>query len=118
MLLLIQEEMDLQQSTKDTVGAPQRDHNIELTINLGGQRLRFENGNWRSQSDLDIAAMEINKVLDERDHALTSLAVAEQQIQDLHKEIFEINSTKKVALDMVTLIRVYAHVIFLFCSVY
>ena len=73
----------------------------EMILMLGGHKLKFENGNWRSTSQLDLAAAEIVKVLDERDHAVTNLAVAQQQIQDLHNEIIEINSTKKVALDMV-----------------
>jgi hypothetical protein len=71
-----------------------------IGLTLSGIKLSFEAGKWRAVSDLDIAAMEINRVMDERDHAISNLHIAEVQITALHKEIIQVNKTKKAALDM------------------
>ena len=72
-----------------------------LTLTLGGVKLAFENGKWKALSDLDIAAKEINEVMDERDAMLERVVEADSEIADLRKEVIETNNTKKVALEMV-----------------
>jgi hypothetical protein len=91
--------METVSSTLPPVAGADADR-IPLSLSLSNVRLTFEDGKWRAASDLDNAAMEVNRVMDERDHAISNLHIAEVQIAALHKEIIGVNKTKKAALDM------------------
>jgi hypothetical protein len=75
-----------------------------ISLALGNYKLSFD-GQWRIKSDfqkeIEIAAHEINQLLNERDSLIMSLQDANLKIQALKDEILEINSTNKVALKMV-----------------
>ena len=72
-----------------------------LTLTLGGVHLVFEGGKWKAKSDLDIAALEINQVMDERDNLISNTNELTLLVTALQKEILEINETKRIALEMV-----------------
>lgn len=68
-----------------------------LTLSLGKNKLEFDNhGGWKVfSSDLDVAARQINALLDGK-------TVLENTISALRSEIVEANKLKTVALDMVS----------------
>jgi predicted nuclease with TOPRIM domain len=70
---------------------------------LNGNRLVFVNGSkWVVEtSDLDVAANEMDKILDEREELEASLEEARAHIDALNKEIIETNEMKNAALGMV-----------------
>ena len=79
------------------------DRQSALRLNLNGNRLVFVNGSkWVVEtSDLDVAANEMDKILDEREELETSLEEARAHIDALNKEIIETNEMKNAALGMV-----------------
>ena len=70
-----------------------------LTLTLGGVHLVFEGGKWKAKSDLDIAALEINQVMDERDNLIANTNELTLLVTALQKEILEINETNKMTLN-------------------
>jgi hypothetical protein len=66
-----------------------------LSLTLGKNKLVFDNG-WKvSSSDLEVAAQQINALLDGK-------TVLESTVASLRKEVEETNKLKTVALDMVS----------------
>jgi len=77
-----------------------------LTISLGKNKLLFDNG-WKvSSSDLDVAAQQINALLDGK-------IVLENTIASLRTEVIETNKLKTVTLDMVSYSSCYARIFIL-----
>ena len=80
-----------------------------LRMMLNGNTLRFKTGKgWiLDSSDLDLATLEIENLLDEKDTLSATLKDAYDQIEELHKEVVQTNEAKSVVLEMVTLHRLY-----------
>ena len=73
-----------------------------ISLNLNGNKLIFVENQWIVQSDdLDIAASEIDIIIEERDELASSLHEAGLHTEALNKEIIETNDMKNVALGMV-----------------
>lgn len=76
----------------------------EISLKLGGNTMVMrENGTWALQSsDLDAATFEIERLVEEKETLSTSLVQCLDQIDQLRKEVVEVNSMKTVVLEMVT----------------
>lgn len=74
-----------------------------LSMKLGDNNLVFKDGDWvLDSSDLDLATFEIEKLIDEKEILVKSLSDALDQVEELKKEVVEVNDTKSVILGMVT----------------
>jgi hypothetical protein len=75
-----------------------------IQLNLDGIRLNLgDKCRWTLQSDdLESAAKEINVLLDEKDELTVSLNQANMHVEDLQKEVVELNDVKNVTLAMVS----------------
>jgi hypothetical protein len=86
-----------------------------ISLNLDNNRLIFkENGTWSLQSsDLDCALLEIDKLIDEKEVLVEALSESVNQIQQLSKEIIEVNGMKTVVLEMVlyVLVAIFFHLL-------
>jgi len=75
---------------------------IPITMNLGGVNLKFDNKHWKFENhEFDKAAIEIEKVMNERDALLVNMHESLSQIKALRQEVTELNNTNKAALDLV-----------------
>jgi hypothetical protein len=74
-----------------------------LTINLNGNKLKLaNNGKWQLESsELEIATLEIEKLISEKEEMANALEKSMQQVDAFTKEIKEINQMKTVILEMV-----------------
>lgn len=75
-----------------------------ISMKLGGNKMILrENGTWTLESsDLDAATFEIEKLVEEKEALSTSLVKCLDQIEDLRKEVVEVNTMKSVVLEMVS----------------
>jgi hypothetical protein len=83
----------------------------QLKLNLNGNSLKFKIGKgWiLDSSDLDMATLEIEKLLEEKDVLASSLKEALDQIEELHKEVVQTNEAKSIILEMVPLLAFPHH---------
>ncbi len=74
-----------------------------LVMNLNGNRLKLgKNGRWELvSSELDLATLEIEKLVTEKEELAKSFEKALEQIDLLSLEIRDINQAKAVMLEMV-----------------
>lgn len=74
-----------------------------LVMNLNGNRLKLgKNGRWELvSSELDLATLEIEKLVTEKEEFAKSFEKALEQIDLLSLEIRDINQAKAVMLEMV-----------------
>lgn len=77
-------------------------HDI-LSINLNGNRLKLgKNGRWLLESsELDLATLEIEKLVTEKEEFAGALEKSLEQIEALTQEVKDINQAKSVLLEMV-----------------
>ena len=81
-----------------------------ITMTLNGNRfvLKEATGQWiLESSDLDTATLEIEKLVDEKQTLVHSLSTAVAQIEELQKEVIEVNDMKSVILEMVLFLIVF-----------
>eukprot|EP01040_Poterioochromonas_malhamensis_P001039 gene1039-1101_t len=73
-----------------------------LVMNLNGNRLKLgKNGRWELvSSELDLATLEIEKLVTEKEELAKSFEKALEQIDLLSLEIRDINQAKAVMLEM------------------
>jgi hypothetical protein len=78
----------------------------ELSLNLNGNSLSFDNlrGWILHSSDLDIAMLEIDKLLEEKEVLVESLSESVAQIEEFRKQSIELDHMKNVVLEMVGLL--------------
>lgn len=78
--------------------------NEEISMTLAGNKLVLKgNGSWTLQSsDLDAATFEIEKLVEEKETLSASLEQCLDQIDELRKEVVEVNAMKTVMLEMVS----------------
>ena len=78
-------------------------HRDPLHLSLNGVHLLYgENCRWTVESsDLDTAAKEIEIVIEERDELCSSLKEANAHIEELNKEVMEMNDVKNITMSMV-----------------
>lgn len=75
---------------------------IPITMNLGGVNVKFDKI-WKIEhTEFDKAAIEVEKVMNERDALLVNLHESLSQIKALRNEVTELNNTNKAALDLVS----------------
>lgn len=75
---------------------------ISMTLNGNRFLLKESTGQWMLESsDLDTATLEIEKLVDEKQTLVHSLSTAVAQIEELQKEVIEVNDMKSVILEMV-----------------
>lgn len=74
-----------------------------LSINLNGNHLKLgKNGRWQLESsELDLATLEIEKLVTEKEEFANALERSLEQVDMLTQEIKEINQAKSVLLEMV-----------------
>lgn len=74
-----------------------------VSLNLNGNKLVLgEDGRWRVQSkDFQLALLEVEKLVNEKEQLSSSLLDAVTQIDYLKDEVVEINKMKTVVLEMV-----------------
>lgn len=74
-------------------------------MQLGGNKLIMKpNGTWGLESsDLGSATFEIERLVEEKETLTTSLTQCLDQIDELQKEVVEVNNLKSVILEMVKL---------------
>lgn len=84
-----------------------------LVMNLNGTRLRLgKHGRWELiSSELDLATLEIEKLVTQKEDLAKSLEKALEQVDLLSQEIRDINQAKAVMLEMVRLFFVSLKVI-------
>jgi hypothetical protein len=75
----------------------------EISMKLGGNKMVLRpNGTWALRSsDLDAATFEIEKLVEEKETLSTSLVQCLDQIDELRKEVVDVNAMKTVILEMV-----------------
>ena len=75
-----------------------------LSITLNGNKLVLSTkGRWELESsDLDVATLEIEKLLHDKEQLSKALSQSLQQVEDLSQEVREINQMKSVVLEMVS----------------
>ena len=75
-----------------------------IVMKLGGNKMILKtNGVWSFESsDLDEATLEIEKLVDEKETLNCSLSQCLDQIENLQKEVVEVNTMKAVILEMVS----------------
>jgi hypothetical protein len=82
----------------------QQEIDAPIKLSLNGISLLYDGTKWKSHlSDMDKAALEIHKVMDERDNLLHYVEESKAHVATLKKEIVEVNETKRVALELVRL---------------
>lgn len=88
--------------------------NKPLSITLNGNKLALSSkGRWELESsDLDVAVLEIERLLHDKEQLSKALAQSVQQVEDLSQEIREINQMKSVVLEMVRYLSIvhFTHV--------
>lgn len=73
-----------------------------IAMNLGGVNVKFDKM-WKIEhSEFDKAAIEVEKVMNERDALIVNLHESLSQIKALRQEVIELNNTNKAALDLVS----------------
>ena len=78
------------------------DQLVSMTLNGNRLMLKESTGQWTLESsDLDTATFEIEKLVDEKQTLVHSLSTAVAQIEELQKEVIEVNDMKSVILEMV-----------------
>jgi hypothetical protein len=72
-------------------------------MKLGGNKMVLRpNGTWALESsDLDAATFEIEKLVEEKETLSASLVQCLDQIEELRKEVVDVNTMKSVILEMV-----------------
>lgn len=77
--------------------------NKQISMILNGTKLTLNNkGKWDIESsDLDLATLEIERLLDEKEQLCNVLSRAMQQIEDLQQEVRDLNKVKSTTLEMV-----------------
>jgi hypothetical protein len=75
----------------------------EISMKLGGNKMVLRpSGTWALRSsDLDAATFEIEKLVEEKETLSTSLVQCLDQIDELRKEVVDVNAMKTVILEMV-----------------
>ena len=75
-----------------------------ITMQLGGNKLMMKaNGTWGLESsDLGAATLEIERLVEEKETLTNSLSQCLDQIEELQKEVVEVNNMKSVILEMVS----------------
>lgn len=80
----------------------EQDEKICMTLNKNKFVLNENSGVWTLESsDLDIATLEIENLVDEKETLVKSLGTSISQIESLQQEIIEVNEMKAVILEMV-----------------
>lgn len=76
-----------------------------ISMQLGGNKLIMKaNGTWGLESsDLGSATFEIERLVEEKETLTNSLSQCLDQIDELQKEVVEVNNMKAVVLEMVSL---------------
>ena len=76
-----------------------------ISMQLGGNKLIMKaNGTWGLESsDLGSATFEIERLVEEKETLTNSLSQCLDQIDELQKEVVEVNNMKAVVLEMVRL---------------
>ncbi len=75
-----------------------------ISMVLNGTKLKLNNkGRWETEStDLDLATIEIERLLNEKDQLCVALTRAMQQIEDLQEEVRDLNKVKSTTLELVS----------------
>jgi exosome complex RNA-binding protein Rrp4 len=78
-------------------------NNENITLNLNGNCLKLgKDGRWQLEaSELDLALLEIEKLVREKEELSKALEKTLDQVELFQKEISEINQAKSVMLEMV-----------------
>lgn len=81
--------------------------NTSISLNLNGNKLVLgDDGRWIVQSkDFQLALLEVEKLVNEKEQLSSSLLDAVTQIDYLKDEVIEINKMKTVVLEMVSSIH-------------
>jgi hypothetical protein len=78
------------------------DSAISMTLN-GTKFCLNSEGRWEIEStDLNLATLEIERLLDEKEQLCIALSRAMQQIADLQQEVRDLNNIKSTTLEMVS----------------
>ncbi len=88
--------------SKSTTVAVEENKPISMVLNNNRFILKESTGQWiLESSDLDIATLEIENLVDEKEILVKSLNTSISQIDALQQEVIEINEMKSVILEMV-----------------
>ncbi len=95
-------EMSAYDLTKANIVGVEESKPISMTLNNNRFILKESTGQWvLESSDLDIATLEIENLVDEKETLVKSLNTSITQIDALQQEVIEINEMKSVILEMV-----------------
>ena len=75
-----------------------------VTLVLNGTTLTLNSkGRWEMQSnDLELATMEIDRLLNEKERLCSALSLSLQQVDDLKQEVEDLNKIKSTTLELVS----------------